>query len=180
MNEHAQPLPPAVAGSEGYRKLLTAVERDEAQWPNFHNYRGKLDWAVNRALHYSEKTGLAPETLLNAWEERRDYWYMNYYQENNQPEIKGDKVAIFETTEELLKSVGEAGFRCPACEGISKSPYNCTAGTIKDGKPCDWKAYGLFGCMGKGASVFVKEKLCGETFFKPIAWESLEPEYIAP
>lgn len=160
---------------EGYRKLLAAVERDEQQSPGFHDYRGKLRWVLDRARHYAEKTGLTAEAILDAWEERRDYWYMNYYQDCNQPEIKGESVRVFDTVADLLASIGTAGFRCPACEGASKSPYKCTTGLPMKGKGrvqvCDWKVYGLFGHMGKGVSVYVKEKLAGESLFMPIAWE---------
>lgn len=158
----------------GYRKLLAGVEKDEGQptATRWHDYTGKLNWAVARAQHYAEKTGLTPEAILDAWEERRDYWYMNYYQEANQPEIKGDKVRVFDTQADLLTAVGTPAFRCPACGGVSKSPYECTSGKKTKGKECDWKAYGLLGCLGKGVSVFVKEKLKVETFFTPVAWET--------
>lgn len=157
---------------DGYRKLLASVEADEGKHPRFHNYRGKLAWATARAKHYAEKTGLTPEAILDAWEQKRDCWYMNFYQPSNQPEITGNNVRVFETSTELLESIGDAGFRCPACAGVSKSPYECTTGIVKDGKKCDWKVYGLFGHLGKGTSVFVKEKVAGENIFMPVAWES--------
>jgi len=43
---------------------------------------------------------------------------------------------------------------------------------MENGKPCDWKVYGLFKDLGKGVYIFVKEKMRGETIFKPIAWEN--------
>lgn len=156
---------------EGYRKLLAAVERDESQSRGGHNYRGKLAWVVARAKHYAEKTGLSAESILDSWESRRTYWYMNYYQECEQPEIKGDNVRVFETVADLLASIGKEGFRCPMCSGVSKSPYECDSGLKVDGKTCDWKVYGLFRDLGKGVSVFVKEKLKGESLFMPVAWE---------
>jgi hypothetical protein len=164
-----------ITESAGYRKLLDAVERDEQKSPGFHNYRAKLEWAVSRAKHYAEHTGLIAADILNAWEERRNYWYMNYYQDGNMPEIKGGNVRIFETQEELRAAVGKHGFRCPACNGVSKSPYECDTGIVKDGKPCDWKSYGLFGTLGKGASVFVKSAMAGENVFMPVAFETHAP-----
>jgi len=155
----------------GYRKLVASVERDEKESPGFHDYRGKLAWAIARAKHYAEKTGLTAEAILDAWEGRRDYWYMNYYQECNQPDIHGEKVHVFDTVAEMLVSIGTAGFRCPACNGASRSAYECTTGRKLHGKTCDWKVYGLFGHMGKGTAVYVKEKLAGENIFMPIAWE---------
>lgn len=172
--------PPTALDCDGYRKLLAAVERDEKDAPNFHDYRAKLLWIISRANHYAEKTGLSPESILDAWEERRNYWYMNFYQEGQQPEIKGDTVKVFETVAELEESIDARGFRCPSCEGVSKSPYTCDTGIIAHGKPCDWKVYGLFGHLGKGVFVFVKEKLTGENLFMPVAWESATTKGDAP
>jgi hypothetical protein len=162
----------AIEECEGYKKLLKAVERDEAESPGGHDYRGKLAWVLERAKHYAEKTGLEAADILDAWEKDHTYWYMNYYQDCNQPLIKGDEtMRIFESMDELKESVGKSGFRCPACGGVSSDPYECNTGKIINKKVCDWKSYGLFGCMGKGAHFFVKEKMKGETIFMPIAWE---------
>lgn len=156
---------------DGYRKLLAAVERDEKESSGFHDYRAKLAWIVARTKHYAEKTGLTAEAILDAWEKDRTYWYMNYYQESQQPEIKGN-ARVFETVEDLRKSIGNAGFRCPACGGVSKSPYTCDTGkNMSPGKVCDWKSWGLLGTMGKGASVYVKSELRGSNIFMPVAWE---------
>jgi len=157
---------------EGYRTLLAAVAHDEKTAPGFHDYRAKLAWAIDRAKHYAEKTGLRAEDILDAWEEARTYWYMNYYQDCNQPKIEGDSVRVFETKEELKAAIGGPRFRCPACEGVSKDPYTCDSGVVKDGKPCDWKVYGLFGDLGKGVYVFVKAEMRGTRIFKPVAWVS--------
>ncbi len=158
----------------GYRKLVASVEGDEKRWPSDKRPRESLHWAVARAQHYADKTGLTPESILDAWEAQRDYWHVNFYQEANQPAIIGDRVRVFETQADLLASVGKPEFRCPACGGVSKSPYTCDSGKKVSGKVCDWKSWGLFGCVGKGVSVFVKEKVRVETFFMPVAWESGE------
>lgn len=151
---------------DGYKKLLAAVECDEKRSPNLHDYRGKLNWVVARSEHYAEKTGISAASILDAWESRRDYWYMNYYQDSMQPEIQGNKVRIFNTVEEANSSIGKQGFRCPKCAGISTDPYECNA---KD--ECDWKSYGLFRTAGKGVYVFVKSELRGQEIFMPVAWE---------
>jgi len=140
----------------------------------FHDYRAKFNWVIKRVKHYAEKTGVDAAALLDAWEDQRTYWYMSYYQDCKQPEIKSDKVWVFDTIEELQAAIGNAGFRCPCCAGVSKSPYTCDSGQPMDkkGSICDWKAYGLLGTLGKGASVFIKSKLMGETIFMPVAWET--------
>lgn len=154
---------------EGYKSLAAAVEKDTSTGTS-HDYRAKFNWVLSRAQHYAEKTGLDPADILNAWERGRTYWYMNYYQECNQPEIKADSVRVFDTVEALRESIGTGGFVCPHCEQISRSPYECDSGAIVGEKPCDWKVYGLFGHMGKGTSVFVKEKMQGQAIFMPVAW----------
>lgn len=165
---------------DGYKKLLESVEHDEKNSPGFHDYRAKLTWIIDRANHYAEKTGLDAADILDKWESGRTYWYMNYYQDAEQPEIKDENVRMFETIKDLRKSIGSSGFRCPLCGGVSKSPYECDSGIIiskiKDGRdgPCNWKVYGLFRDMGKGVHVFVKSELHGETMFMPIAWEKQE------
>lgn len=137
-------------------------------------YCEKFKWVVDRAKHYAEITGLTYEQVIEGWEKRRTYWYLNYYQDCNQPTLK-EGTRVFKTVQELLESIGKAGFRCPRCGGISKNAYECDSGLqIKDdGKTitCNWKAYGFLGCLGKGAYVYVIEKCAGETMFMPIAWE---------
>lgn len=166
-----------IESCEGYLKLKAAVDDDEKKSPGFHDYNAKLVWAVDRAKHYAEKTGLSPEAILDAWENGRDYWYMNFYQENNQPKIEGDSVRLFDTLDDVKQSVGKDGYRCPLCNSVSKDAYACDSGTlvkgIKDGHdgPCNWKVYGLLGDLGKGVYIFVKSEMRGARIFKPVAWE---------
>ena len=178
-----------IVESIGYKSLLLSVERDEAHSPKFHDYRAKLAWVIERVQHYAEKTGLEAADILNAWEEDRSYWYMNYYQETNQPSLDGE-VRIFDTLYDLRASFEGKGFRCPACGGVSSSPQKCDSGIVitslhikhigrrlpktKESKVCDWKSYGLFGTLGKGASAFIKSELRVMQLFMPVAWESKE------
>lgn len=161
--------------SDAYKALVAAVERDEVKSAGFHDYRAKLQWIEDRAQHYAEKTGLAAADILTAWEGSRDYWYMNYYQDANQPKIEGANVRVFDTMDDLRTAIGDKGFRCPACEGASSSAYTCDTGIIRDKKPCDWKSWGLFGTLGKGINVFVKSEMKGENVFMPLAFEA-KPE----
>lgn len=184
-----------IEASEGYKKLKASVDYDieqdekrESSGRAFHDYNAKLVWVLDRAKHYAEKTGLSQVDILNSWEKLRDYWYMNYYQDCNQPLIEGDGVRVFDTVEALMESVGKDGFRCPACDGVSRNPYECDTGKevmvtkgkgkkaklVESDKVCDWKVYGLFGHMGKGVYVFVKKEMRGQNVFKPVAWETEE------
>lgn len=151
--------------SEGYQKLLSAIEADTKSGWSLENRMKKLSFAVDRAKHYEEKTGIPAGDILTAWERRRNYWYMNYYQDAQQPKLEGEAVRIFQNVDEAWAMMGESGFRCPKCGKISGDPYEC------DQKPCDWKVYGLFRALGKGVYVFCKDEMQGDLIFMPIAWE---------
>lgn len=142
---------------------ITGEERAE----NLEKYlRNKLE-------EYSEALGISQEEILKSWEKDRSYTAINYYQECNQPSIKGDNTKVFETVEDMLKALGKREFRCPSCGGISSNPYVCDSGLeMTKGKICDWKVYGLFGDLGKGVFVYCKDKLKGETIFMPVALEN--------
>lgn len=50
-----------------------------------HKYCDKYKWVIDRAKHYAEKTGKPYEEIIEIWESNRTYWYMNYYQDCQQP-----------------------------------------------------------------------------------------------
>lgn len=125
-----------------------------------------------KLVEYSNALNISQEEILKSWEEDRTYSAINYYQEANQPSLKTDKVKVFETVEEMLQAVGGKKFRCPSCYGVSTNPYECNSGEeMSKGKKCDWKVYGLFGDLGKGTYVYIKDKSKGESIFTPLSWE---------
>ena len=132
-------------------------------------YCDKFKWVIDRAKHYSEKTGLQLNEVLKGWEEGRNYWFLNYYQDCNQPKLEGE-TKVVESIEEFKKEVWEKGFRCPMCGGVSTNPQECDSGLLmKSGKRCDWKSYGL---IPSGICVyFIKERQVIR-IFKPVAWEN--------
>lgn len=125
-------------------------------------YCRKFRWVIDRAKHYEEKLGIPWAEILESWEEDRSYWYMNYYQDCEQPLIKPDKVRVYDTMEDFKKAAVHSEYVCPSCGKVSNDPYEC--------KKCGWKVYGLFGDLGKGVFVYIKEKKKGQTIFKPKAW----------
>lgn len=86
-----------------------------------HKYCDKLKWVLDRAQQYADALGVSREEVLNAWESNRDYWYMNYYKEMNQPSINGSvKVIKYKDwMAELKEKFGENPdnwkFKCPSC-----------------------------------------------------------------
>lgn len=128
-----------------------------------------------RIGQYAEKFSIDKGELLEMFEEARDYSAINFYQEAHFPSL--DNVRVFQNMAELKKSVGNLGFECPCCGGVSTDAYRCDSGLAmdKDGKICDWKAGGLFKTLGKGVNVAVVDLFLEaptiEHIFMPIAWK---------
>lgn len=179
-----------ITESKGYKRLKDAVERDIKEQlenkafdchfnevgcnnPNckcFHKYCDKFKWIIERVNHYAEKLNIPASEILDNLEEQRNYWYMNYYQECNQPLLDTENVYVFETNEDVVKSFDNKGFRCPNCKGVSSHPQVCDSKKIVNKKVCDWKSFGLFrfGLV----TVVVKNPFSVTEIFKPIKWES--------
>ena len=95
-------------------KLLehAAINADERNGP-------QLKWIKERVHHYSIQLGIPEVEILTAWEEKRSYWYMNYYQDANQP-ILSSSVRVFDTLQEFKEAVHrDQGFRCPSFLNVS-------------------------------------------------------------
>lgn len=75
----------------------------------FHKYCDKFKWVIDRAKHYGEKLGTPWEDILDSWESDRDYWYMNYYQECNQPTMTEAEKLI-----EIYQQLEDAGLMVTA------------------------------------------------------------------
>ena len=138
----------------------------------------KYNFVIARAKEYAEHLGLNYEDIIEKWESKRNYSFVNYYQDANQPKI--DNVRVFENIEDFRKSIKNMGFRCPYCMGISSDPQECDSGQMvrriafdKRSKleTCNWKSYGLFRTMGKGVDIFLKDDFTITEIFMPIAWE---------
>lgn len=126
---------------------------------------------LNKKLpHYSEKLNIPQEQILEAWERARNVTVPNWYQEANFPDL--NEVIVLDTLEQFKEKFPSHKSICPCCEGESSDYYECNSGLKVDGKICDWKVFGLFGDMGKGVRVFVKDKFMEHpkptTIFKPI------------
>lgn len=129
--------------SEQCKQNLIEYAENQTECSHKCEYCSKFKWVIDRAKHYGEKLGIPWKEVMQSWDEDMNYWYMNYYQECNQPKIEADNVFVFESVEEMRKKVGKE-FICPCCKGISTDPYECDSGIKVKGKTCDWKSYGLF------------------------------------
>lgn len=174
-------------GTFGFDKLISSLKVDckdrfktcnyefpscsKEQCKHSHNYFEKIEWILNRAKHYAEKTRIPASQILDRWERQREYWYMNFYQECNQPEITEGNVIIVENCDDFTNKFSSRKFRCPACGEISTDPQVCNSGKLFNGKICNWKSYGLFHALGKGIHVFLKDTCQVVEIFKPIELE---------
>lgn len=154
--------------NKGLQSLEQSVRRDCSDFSPTGcvagcRYCNKYKWTLERAEHYAAIMGMSKEEVIESWEESRSYWYMNYYQDANQPLLNGENVKVFKTPEELRASVQpELGFICPSCHEVSKMGRECHL--------CGWKAWGLLRTLGKGFDVFTMKPFRQSHIFRPIAW----------
>jgi hypothetical protein len=152
------------------------IEQIRANLNDDKRFETKLEWIKEMVEDYSRFLEIDKRDILQAFEDRRDYWSANYYQAANFPKLD-DKVKVFETQEDLMQSIKSKKFICPACGQTQTSPYECNSGhKDKDGKVCNWKSYGLLGTMGKGFRFTVKEsfleKPVVDDIFMPVEFEN--------
>ena len=77
-----------VSQSTGYRSLKAAYEHDiRKRYQTKRELLIKFRWVIGRAQHYAHHQNRAIEEILNEWESKRDYWWLNYYQDCNQPKL---------------------------------------------------------------------------------------------
>jgi len=138
-------------------------------------YCAKYYWVLKRATSYSIDLNMPLSEILEGWEHDRDYWYLNYYQECNQPVLTGTggmPIRIVEDPEDFMKQIdNRKEFICPKCGRLGPSYQECEG--RKDGNElldCDWASYGLFKTMGKGVIVVMKRPFKVLEIFMPAAW----------
>ncbi|NEG94348.1 hypothetical protein [Leclercia adecarboxylata] len=127
---------------------------------------------------YADLLEVTPLEVLAAVEKARDYSAPNYYQQTNFPDLKG--VTVFASLGALQAAIPSKQFRCPCCMGVSSDPYTCNSGEKqKDGSVCNWTSYGLFGTLGKGLRVLIKDAFLTQPrvheIFMPLELETDPP-----
>lgn len=160
-------------------EMLKQTARNSWSGPTGEERAVNLEAFLRKMLKgYSDILGISQSDLLAAFEKRRDYSPINYYQEANFPDLSG--VVLLEGLDEFKRLYPSGKYRCPACSGESTSPYECNAARqVGKGKEsaCDWKAYGLFGTMGKGMRIAFRDGFLEhgkiEQIFMPIEAETV-------
>jgi len=87
-----------VAQSKGYRSLKAAYTHDVMEAARCKNpIRKKAEflklfqWVICRAQHYAVRLNQPIEHVLDAWEAKRNYWWLNYYGDSRQPKLPSGK-----------------------------------------------------------------------------------------
>lgn len=81
-----------VSKSKGYKSLKAAyvydvqksVHRARKGWSDRskEEFRYHFKRAIGLAMHYAHKWNLPLEVVLDHWESKRDYWWLNFYQKS--------------------------------------------------------------------------------------------------
>jgi hypothetical protein len=127
-----------------------------------HAYCDKYKWVLDRAAHYAEKAGKTTNEVIEIWETDRSYWYMNYYQECNQPLLTSESIINYDDwILELKARFGDDpkqwAFVCPSCgnvqtiqhfidhglKGLADNVYYHCIGRYVKNIGCDWTLGGL-------------------------------------
>lgn len=86
-----------VASTPGYRSLKAAYVADiQRGWRSKAKSLRLFNWVINRARHYAHVQQRPIEDVLNEWEERRNQWWVGYYQAANQPKLCSGVKALVE------------------------------------------------------------------------------------
>jgi hypothetical protein len=151
------------------KQLLSQVKKDYMGIPRMKNSWTKsykeatkhIRFVNGITFHYANRLGFTQQEVLQALEDKRTYWSANYYQSANFPRIS-KRVAVYETMDDFHKDCPSSKYMCPACNSVSTNSSVCDSGVVIKGKKCDWKAYGLFGTIGKGYRFLIKKEFLTE------------------
>ncbi len=72
---------------KGYASLIEAYNKDLTEGSRKkEELDAHLGWVLSRAEAYATLCGTTRDGVLKGWERHRTYWWLNYYQECNQPD----------------------------------------------------------------------------------------------
>ena len=85
-----------VATTKGYKSLKAAYIHDiqkNNQIRTKAEFLQHFYWVIGRAKHYAHNRNIPIEVVLNHWEKKRTYWWLNYYQDSNQRKFQKKSVS---------------------------------------------------------------------------------------
>lgn len=171
------PTHPSFLKSEIMNKIIVEVYNG---WPGKigkERVTRLIAFLLQRVPQYAEVMGKTELETLEILAKSRTCNYTNFFQEANIPDLS--KVLVFETVEDFKARFPSGKYQCPNCGGISTSFSTCDSGKTVDKKSkeiCNWKVFGLFGDLGKGIQVIIKDKFVEVPtpikMFKPVELET--------
>ena len=117
--------------SKGIASLQAAYQSDlQAGNQSQEVLDKKLKWVLERADQYAKACNTTRDRILEAWETKRTYWWINFYQECNQPNLEEHGTTPVVMVKDWLKEAQERfgkepldwKFACPCCKA-----YTCCA-----------------------------------------------------
>lgn len=157
--------------------MLEAFRNDESNTPEAgggRRFDKELVWLEEMVRQYAQKIGVSVDECTALLDAGRDYWWPNYYQPANFPDLEAPGrhfLGYYASPSALRAYAAEhwAGFRCPRCGNVGESPTECAHRIANDGV-CDWCAFGLFASPWL---VLVRDgnRLVFRRFFEPVPKE---------
>jgi hypothetical protein len=151
-------LPAALLQSDIMNKIIVEIYNG---WPGetgLQRVVEKVNFLCEKVPQYAKVMGKTELETLELFAKSRNCNYTNYFQNANFPDLS--EVYVFDTIEDVKAKFPSKQYQCPCCGGISTDYQECNSGKTIDKKGkevCNWKVYGLFGDMGKGIKVIVKD-----------------------
>lgn len=135
-----------VAQSEGYKSLkatmIQAIQDNSKLIQLGHipmrskeYFHKHFKWIITRAISYAEFYRLPLEFILNDWESKRTYCWLNYYQECRQPKPNRSGLvkpkSLKTLRKEDIKRVRNAPDKLKRIESINKRYFNISINVKK-------------------------------------------------
>lgn len=77
-----------------------------------------------RSAHYAEKLGIEQETIIRLWEEKRNFYIPNYYQDAHFPLLNDGNTIIVQNMSEFKQKFPSGKFKCLK-HHVLNQPYYC-------------------------------------------------------
>jgi hypothetical protein len=164
-------LPTDLVQSEIMNKIIVEIYNGWVGQVGLERVVKTVNFLCEIVPQYAKVMDKSNVETLEILAKSRNCNYTNYFQECNLPKLSD--VYIFETENDFFEKFPSKEYQCPSCSKISTDYQKCNSDyTDKNGVVCNWKVYGLFGSMGKGIKVLVKDRFTDIPkpimMFKPI------------
>jgi len=126
---------------------------------------GCIKFISERIPQYSNIIGKSDLEFLTTYAKARRVNYTNWFNDSYLPDLSN--VIILDTIQSFRDKFPSGKYICPCCDGETTDYQECNSGIEVDGRKCNWKVYGLFGDLGKGVRVIIKDKM--DEFPRPVA-----------